>query len=179
MIRMKAEGGRIENGVFSTGLYRGNKPRYINGFQGLYLLLKNEGFRAAYAGTSATAARAALGTGAQVAAYDHTKHMCKTHDIPFLNEEGVALHVFSAFIAGLAFTTCAAPADVIKSRYMAEPSRFSSVFHCGVELVKKDGVQGLFRGWTPGAARICPLFMIMTPILEQVRKAIGLDWFAA
>jgi hypothetical protein len=179
MIRMKAECGLIADGRFTTGIYKGERPRYTNGFEGLFRLLKDEGFRAAYAGTSATAIRAALGTGAQVAAYDHTKHLCKTHDMGVLSREGVPLHVFSAFIAGLAFTTCAAPADVVKSRYMAEPTRFKSVLDCGVQLVRQDGFKALFRGWTPGAARICPLFMIMTPILEQCRKAIGLGWFAA
>lgn len=179
MIRMKAESGLIANGKFITGIYKGETPRYTNGFEGLYRLLKNEGVRAAYAGTSATALRAALGTGAQVAAYDHTKHLCKSYQLGVLGKEGVPLHVFSAFIAGLAFTTCAAPADVVKSRYMAEPTRFKGVLDCALQLVRQDGFKALFRGWTPGAARICPLFMIMTPILEQCRKAIGLGWFAA
>ncbi|EDQ89859.1 uncharacterized protein MONBRDRAFT_16686 [Monosiga brevicollis MX1] len=178
MIRMKAEAGRIENNRYVTGLYQGRQPRYKNGFEGLIRLLREEGIRAAYKGTSATAARAALGTGAQVASYDHCKYLCKKHNVGPLGKEGLPLHVFSAFVAGICFTTCAAPADIIKSQYMAETGRFKSVLDCAVQLVRTEGAAALFRGWTPAAMRLCPLFMLMTPILEQCRKAVGLGWFA-
>lgn len=140
------------------------------------LLYRQEGLRGLYAGTTVTVLRAAMGTGAQVATYDHVKYLCKRHGIA---DEGLPLHLFGSFLAALAFSTCAAPADVVKSRYMAERQRFTSQWDCFVRLVREEGPQALFRGWSASAVRIVPLFMVMTPVLEQVRRAIGLGWFAA
>jgi hypothetical protein len=175
-IRMQAEAGRIgADGRLETGLHAGQRPKYRNGFQALWMLARHEGLRAMYAGTSATAARAAMGTGAQVASYDHTKYLCKRYG---LAEEGTALHLFGAVVAGLFFSTFAAPADVVKSRYMAEAHRFRNPLDCLKQLVVQEGPSALFRGWSASAVRIVPLFMVMTPILERVRHAIGLGWYA-
>eukprot|EP00049_Salpingoeca_infusionum_P004593 m.81431 g.81431 ORF g.81431 m.81431 type:complete len:342 (+) comp12634_c2_seq2:36-1061(+) len=175
-MRMQSQAGRIVDGVYQTGLYKGQAVKYHNGFQAFAEIYREGGIRPMYGGWQATTLRAAMGTGAQLAAYDHTKFMCKTH----LNaKEGPLLHMFASLVAGLIFATAAAPADVIKARYMSEPTKFSGVGDCLVQLVKQEGPLALFRGWTPSAVRICSLFIIMTPIYEQIRQKLGLGWFAS
>ena len=160
-IRMQREHGKVVNGVYTTGLAKGQPVRYHNGFQAMALMLRQEGFLRMYSGASATVIRAGMGTGAQLAAYDHTKYLGKKH---FDAEEGPPLHIAASLVSGLTFATFAAPADVVKSRYMSEPHRFKGVFDCFVQLVRYDGPLALFRGWTPSAVRICSLFVVMTPV---------------
>lgn len=160
-IRMQREAGRAEHGRFVTGLAKGQVVRYHNGFQAISHLIREEGFLRCYTGSSATVVRAAMGTGAQLAAYDHTKHIGKLH---FGASEGPVLHIIASLVSGLTFATFAAPADVIKSRYMSEPDRFTSPIDCLVKLIRTDGPLALFRGWTPSAVRICSLFVVMTPV---------------
>ncbi|EGD81588.1 hypothetical protein PTSG_02303 [Salpingoeca rosetta] len=177
-IRMQREAGRVANTpkgpVYVTGLSKGHAVRYHNGFQAMAHIIRAEGFLKMYAGSSATVIRAAMGTGAQLAAYDHTKYLGKKH---FAASEGPMLHAAASLVSGLTFATAAAPADVVKSRYMSEPHLFKNPLDCLVQLVRHEGPLALFRGWTPSAVRICSLFVVMTPIYEQIRQALGLGWF--
>ena len=124
---------------------------------------------------SATITRAACGTGAQLAAYDHTKYLCKHRG---LADEGFALHVFAAMISGLAFATAAAPADIIKSRIMQKDNKYNGFIHCATSIAKTEGPTALFKGWLPSACRLTPLFMLVSPVMERLRLAIGLGHFA-
>jgi hypothetical protein len=114
--------------------------------------------------------RAAFGTGAQLAAYDHTKYLCRSNG---LADEGFALHVFAAMISGFAFATAAAPADIVKSRIMQRDSLYGGVVNCAVSIIRTEGPAALFKGWLPSACRPTPLFMFVSPVMEQLRIALG------
>jgi hypothetical protein len=115
-IRAQGEAGRVgSDGLYATGLRTGHAPSFANTWHGLQSIAAREGVAGLYVGTTATTIRAAMGTGAQLAAYDHTKHVCRTNQWA---EEGPGLHVFASVISGLAFATGAAPADIIKARVM-------------------------------------------------------------
>ena len=44
-------------------------------------------------------------------------------------------------------------------------------------LVAKSGPAALYRGFWPAAARQGPVMVIQMPIVEQFRKAMGLEYF--
>ena len=175
-IRIQGEAGALgPDGAYSTGLRQGSRPSYNNSLHGLVQVFRSEGLRGLYSGTSATITRAACGTGAQLAAYDHTKYLCKYHGVA---DEGFALHVFAAMISGLAFATAAAPADIIKSRVMQRESKYAGFMDCAASIVQTEGPMALFKGWLPSACRLTPLFMFVSPVMERLRIAIGLGYFA-
>ncbi len=176
-IRIQAEAGLVKDGVYVTGLHQGLRPSYTNSLHAFQVVYREMGLIGFYRGASVTIVRAAMGTGAQLASYDHFKYMCKRYGIA---EEGPALHVVGALISGLAFATAAAPADIVKSRFLSDPeSRFTSPLQCLRVLLREEGPSTLFRGWGPSAVRICSMFVLMTPIMEQVRRLVGLGWYAA
>jgi hypothetical protein len=175
-IRIQGEAGALgADGAYRTGLRQGSRPSYNNSLHGLVQVLRSEGVRGLYSGTSATITRAACGTGAQLAAYDHTKYLCKQHGVA---DEGFALHVFAAMLSGLAFATAAAPADIIKSRIMQKDSRYAGFLDCAASIVRTEGPRALFKGWLPSACRLTPLFMFVSPVMERLRLSLGLGYFA-
>ena len=83
-----------------------------------------------------------------MAVYDHCKHLCKLHQLPFgLDVEGPPLHMLAGCISGLAFATAAAPGDIIKGRIMGDQTgRYSGALDCLRQLVQKEGMLTLFKG---------------------------------
>ena len=176
-ITFQQEAGRMENGIYVTGLRKGYPPKYNHtkaAFCGIY---QEHGFAGLYKGCTPTIARAALLTAAQLATYDHTKYTLKSHGIM---EEGVPLHIVASLVAGFCATTACAPADLVKTRIMCDPRRelYRNPIDCVIKTARHDGPMALFRGWVPSYARIGPHFIIAFPLLEQMRKLFGLGWFA-
>ncbi|TPX33897.1 hypothetical protein SmJEL517_g03318 [Synchytrium microbalum] len=144
-IRFQSEAGRIQNGVYVTGLYRG---------------------------IQATAIRAALLTGGQMSSYDESKGQNPTSALSAvllkqygILKEGVPLHVASSLIAGLVATTVCAPADVVKTRLLSQssthglehkgaPPIYKGFMDCFSQILTKEGPSKLFRGWVPSYLRL-------------------------
>jgi solute carrier family 25 uncoupling protein 8/9 len=76
------------------------------------------------------------------------------------------------------------PADTIKTLVMARADGFGTKKNENVgawgtarALVAKSGPAALYRGFWPAAARQGPVMVIQMPIVEQFRKAMGLEYF--
>ena len=167
-VRMQNEGGVVDpkSGLLRTGPAAGRLPSHANGFVALRDIARSEGVLAGlWRGTSATMARAAMLSGSQLAAYDHSKHHLKRAGVL---EEGTLLHVTAALISGVVATTACNPADVVKSRLMKEGSReiYSNAYEVVIWTLRSEGPRGFMRGWMPAYARAGPTFFI------QVRAAL-------
>ena len=74
-------------------------------------------------------------------------------------KEGTALHFTASFVAGLTATTLAAPADLVKSRIMADKkgggaAMYKGPIDCLLKTVRNEGPLALFRGWTASYVRL-------------------------
>jgi len=70
----------------------------------------------------------------------------------------VVLHAIGSFLSGLAFATAAAPADIVKTRLMADSS-YTGFLDCLGKSVRQGGVLSLYRGWTPvSEGRACSVW---------------------
>merc|ERR1719382_2409350 len=72
-VRLQAESGVVEGGVYTTGLYKGSTPSYQSASDAFLHILRNEGIQGLLRGCTANIARAALVTSGQMASYDETK----------------------------------------------------------------------------------------------------------
>lgn len=52
---------------------------------------------------------------------------------------------------------------------------YRSIPHCIVDLFKKEGVPGFFKGWMPAYWRIGPHTVITLLLMEKVRTFLGLS----
>lgn len=131
----------------------------------------NEGGVAAlWRGVAATAVRATLLSGSQLATYDELKASLKSRG---LATEGSALHAFCGVVSGLVAQTVCQPADTIKSRVLS--GGYTSVMQCVRDTLTKEGVTGLYRGYLPAVARQAPVVLVQMPLIEAIRTAAGLS----
>ena len=77
-------------------------------------------------------------------------------------------------VTGVVATTVAAPFDTLKSRVMASGSALG-VGGAARELFAREGARALFRGWLPCYFRLGPHAILTFPLLEQMRRALGLE----
>jgi len=165
-VRLFAEPGRYA-GFLSAAAEISRKEGFVSG-----LLLR---------GVSASAPRGAAIAIGEVTTYDHTKVTLKRH-WPGQREgskEPFSLHVVSSLITGVVATTVAAPFDTLKSCVMVDDgSRFPRGFPDALlSILREKGPLSLFRGWWPAYCRLGPHAILTFPLLEQVRKLLGLQYF--
>ena len=128
------------------------------------------GIAALWRGVAATAVRATLLSGAQLATYDELKSRLKSAGVA---TEGPRLHVFCGAVSGLVAQTVCQPADTIKSRVLS--GGFPSAGACLKHTLTTEGVAGLFRGYLPAICRQTPVVLVQMPLIEQIRVAVGLS----
>jgi hypothetical protein len=110
--RMQADAGVIRDGIYQTGLRKGQAVRYGNLSTAFVTIIRQEGLRKGlYRGASVTVTRASLLNGSQLASYDTLKKSLGW-------EEGPFLHMFCAFASGVIAQTVVMPIDTIKSSMM-------------------------------------------------------------
>lgn len=155
-IRMQSEPGKIDHdGKFLRGPRKGQKKMYKTTFDAVLEIFKKEGIKGFYRGVSATCIRSSLLTAGQLSSYDHTKQLLKAHGIL---SEGIPLHVTSSIISGLVAATFCAPADRIKTSMMTKSGTFKEAF---LQILRKEGLIGFYKGWTPSYFRLAPHFIIV------------------
>merc|ERR1740121_1628937 len=136
-------------------------------------------------GVSASAPRGAAIAIGEVTTYDHTKATLRPHwptleaDEHGHRREPFSLHVVTSLITGVVATTVAAPFDTLKSRVMADDGgRYPRGFIDALRtLLVRDGPAALYRGWWPAYCRLGPHAILTFPLLEQLRRALGLEHF--
>ena len=80
-------------------------------------------------------------------------------------------------MSALVAQTVAQPADTLKTRVMADgQGRYRGLVHCCMETVRLEGPRGLFRGYAPALARQGPVMVLQMPIVEQLRRLVGLEY---
>jgi hypothetical protein len=176
-VRTSVEGGRIGSSgaggspMLETGLRAGKRPRFWGPLGCLQLVWREGGASGLWRGCSATMARAALLSGAQLSSYDVFKIALKEH-LHF--EEGHVLHCICAVGSGLVAVTACNPADVVKSRMMSAGDAGRGAAATCLAIANREGLRGFYRGWLPAASRNVPCFFIQMPIVEELRRRFGL-----
>ena len=46
--------------------------------------------------------------------------------------------------------------------------------HCMRDIIKQEGMRGLFKGWTANYARLGPQTTVIFVVMEQIRSMSGL-----
>mmetsp|Transcript_7303 Transcript_7303/g.10875 ORF Transcript_7303/g.10875 Transcript_7303/m.10875 type:complete len:290 (+) Transcript_7303:13-882(+) len=139
-----------------------------------YSIQKDEGIAGLYKGLFPSTLRGAFIAVGEIATYDQTKTILKKN---FDLSEGLLLHSMCSLITGFVATTVAAPFDLLKTRSMnLKSSSSSGVLKMINSIIRDEGLLVLFRGWLPAYLRLGPHALICFPILEQIRRAFGLEY---
>ncbi|KAG7368298.1 mitochondrial carrier protein [Nitzschia inconspicua] len=163
--RMQADAGLVnKNGIYVTGLRRGQAVRYNSMFSTLVSILKEEGLaKGIYRGATVTVARASLLNGAQLASYDTLKKISG-------RQEGPILHLTCALASGVIAQTVVMPIDTIKSSMMMG-NNWGNV----LKVLRTNGPIWLYRGYLPACAGQGLIMVLQMPLIEQFRRFLGVE----
>lgn len=123
--------------------------------------LVNGGYRGLYKGMGSIAAGSAPGAALFFLAYES----CKRH-VPIQND--VMLAVVSGSIAESLACLVRTPTEVIKQR--TQTSATQSSLQTLRDVLRIDGVRGLYRGFAGTLAREIPFVAIQFPLWEKLKK---------
>jgi len=170
LVKTRFQAAVVKKGESGTGYPYGNT---LAAFR--HIIKHEGGAKALYKGSSPTIIRASLVTSSQLGTYDSVKNNVLKKMFGF--QEGYPLHLLSAFAAGIVITLVSNPADVIKSRYMADASKgnakkYANVLDCVKEVYRE---RAFYRGATAAYTRFAPHSFISLVGIEKVRQLFGLS----
>lgn len=158
LVRMQADGK----------LPPAQRRNYRNVFHGLSSIVKEDGIKALWLGSSTTVVRAMIVTASQLAAYDQIKEI-------LIRDTGMAdappTHMLGGFLAGFVAACTSNPVDVVKTRVMnMRPGEYSGPVDCLRKTVQQEGPMALYKGFVPTFARQAPFVVVTFVCLEQMKK---------
>jgi len=145
---------------------------YKHCFDGLFRMVREEGFSSLGRGVGPNVVRAILMNASQLASYDFFKReLLKT---PYF-EDNMGCHIAASFGAGTVATTVCSPADVLKSRIMnASGSGSRSTLEVIKNSLRNEGPMFVFKGWVPAWVRLQPTTILIFVTFEQLKNVV--DW---
>lgn len=170
-IRLQKEAGCVEDGIYVTGLHKGQKPTYSTTLAAFRAIYNNEGgIFGLYRGWQPTVGRACALVAAQLSTYDHTKYTMKQKG---LMEEGFKLHIVASLFAALNTAIVTQPFDTIKTLLMT--GTYKGPIECVATVIRENGPMFLYRGFFPSLCRFAPHSLIALPLWERIRGLLGLS----
>lgn len=151
------------------------RRNYYHVFDGMTTIIRFEGYKALFNGTTMATSRAVLMTVGQLSMYDQFKHLLLTKTPDDLLKDDTVTHLIASLMAGTTATTLTQPLDVVKTRLMNETTGHYKGAWDVVKSIHRDyGLFGFFRGYLPAFVRLAPHTMLTFVFLEELRKHFGI-----
>ncbi|THY73658.1 hypothetical protein D6C94_05604 [Aureobasidium pullulans] len=143
------------------------RRNYKNIADGVYKMVRAEGWNSIWTGVWLGAGRAAIGTATQLAGYDIIKReLMKRTSLG----DNIPTHITASCLAGFLSTFICSPLDVFKARFMTRKSSAHSMSVMLQSTLKNEGAAWMFKGLTPALISRAPSTIITFVTLEQLRK---------
>ena len=146
----------------------------LDGFRQLHA---TEGVAGMWRGTGVSMLRSAMVTGPHLTTYSTIK---ETFVARGWLADAPPLHMLASLTGALAGIVCNQPLDVVRNRLYNQPvgpsgegTLYTGALDCGTQLVRAEGVLGLYRGFTSHYLRVGPHYVLTFVFLEQIKRAIG------
>ena len=134
----------------------GQTPTYRGMFHAFELIWKNEGVAGYFRGVTPSLLRAGAQYGAGTATYDQTKSLLLG---TFAFPDIAPTHFLCSGISGFATACVGCPADVIKTRMIAQilhggERKYKHTLDCIVKTVRSEGLRGMYKGFLSDYLRL-------------------------
>ena len=130
-------------------------------------------------GAGVCVTRAMTLSGSQLATYDASKRWFLANG--YFDEDAPPLHFTSSFVSGVAAQTVTQPVDTLKTLVMSQTTTTNAERRGAItiarDIIATHGARGLYRGFFAAAARQGPVMVIQMPLVEALRKCLGLEYF--
>lgn len=150
------------------------RRNYSHVLDGMSTVVRYEGYKALFNGTSMATTRAVLMTVGQLSMYDQFKQILLTMTPKDMFKDNTYTHMIASLMAGTTATTLTLPLDVIKTRLMNETTgHYKGSIDVARSILKDYGPVGFFRGFLPAFIRLAPQTMLTFVFLEELRRRWG------
>lgn len=146
------------------------RRNYKHAIDGLFRMIREEGFMSLFRGVEANSARALLMTASQLSSYDYFKQLYMSLGM----HDNIVTHFEASLSAGFVATTICSPVDVIKTRIMSSHGK-ESVMDIFRHATQNEGYLWMFRGWVPSFIRLGP-HTVFTMIFFEQHKKLYRQW---
>jgi solute carrier family 25 (mitochondrial uncoupling protein), member 27 len=169
-IRLQADGQRCT-------------PRYDGSMRAAAVeIFKHGGMGGMWRGAAPSVTRAALVNLGELATYSVAKSTIVRRGWLGSDEESWVTHAASAGCSGLVAALVSTPADVVKSRWMAQSAdggvaKYRGVVHCAVLTWQQEGLRGMYGGLAPTWCRLAPFQLLFWLSYEKLRLLLGMSSF--
>lgn len=138
-------------------------------------IIKRKGIFGLWSGFRCHSAREVLGTSIYFGTYETAKRILSGNQANA--STGPMTHFFAGGICGTLSWLIVFPVDLIKSRVqkdvmVSEPKYNSSILACTADVVKRDGIRGLYRGLNVTLLRAFPIHSLQFLVLEYIYSII-------
>uniref|UniRef100_UPI00398F5381 mitochondrial 2-oxoglutarate/malate carrier protein n=1 Tax=Pristiophorus japonicus TaxID=55135 RepID=UPI00398F5381 len=145
---------------------------YLNVFNALFRITREEGVLTLWRGCVPTMARAVVVNAAQLASYSQSKQFLL--GLGYFNDN-ILCHFCASMISGLVTTAASMPVDIAKTRVqnmrMIEGKpEYKNGLDVLYRVVRHEGFFSLWKGFTPYYARLGPHTVLTFIFLEQMNK---------
>lgn len=150
----------------------GAKRRYTGTFNAFATIARQEGILGLWKGLGPNIARNSVISSAELVSYDEFKSFFLTNQ---LLEDNVFCHILSGVGAGFVATVVGSPIDVTKTRIMNQKvgptgaTEYKNALDCMVQIMKKEGPGGFYKGFLPNFGRIGSWNVIMFLSFEHLK----------
>lgn len=150
------------------------RRNYHHVIDGMLTVIRYEGLKALFSGTTMATTRAILMTIGQLSMYDQFKHLLLTQTPEGTLKDDTVTHLIASLMAGTTATTLTQPLDVVKTRLMnANKGHYKGAMDVARSILNDYGPVGFFRGFVPAFIRLAPHTMLTFVFLEELRKRFG------
>lgn len=131
-----------------------------------------KGITGFWTGANATVSRAVILGSVKMATYDEAKGKIST--LLGCSQSDVKVVVLGSIFSSFCLTVACSPIDLVRTRLMTSDTKqsMSSTF---ASVVRKEGVNGLYKGFFPLWARNCPYNILQFMLWEQLCRAINVS----
>jgi len=159
-----------------------NRPKYFNGTVDAFLKIsRTEGISSLWSGLSPTLILAVPTTVIYFTMYEQLKvtidsqrrALSKEPDI-LAGEAPKWVSLASGGLARLAAVSIVSPLELVRTKMQSQKMPWSDVHKCLTELVKAQGVRGLWNGYTATLLRDVPFSALYWPLYEQCKATMNL-----
>ncbi|EOD17239.1 mitochondrial substrate carrier family protein [Emiliania huxleyi CCMP1516] len=189
---IQAEAGLVDpkSGLLTTGAKAGSAPTSPNGWiAGMAAVAKKDGIGGWFKGSGPLVVRGATLSAGNQLGYDGFKTATsgvlpegtRAADLRS-HTSSLMQQILASIMGALGSTVCATPADVVTTRYLAEPGKFASPIACATTIMSQEGLgfpflkeAGFYRGSTALFVKLAPLYMLSLPLNEGLRSMLGLS----
>ncbi|KAI8596739.1 mitochondrial carrier domain-containing protein [Dissophora ornata] len=162
-------------------------------------IVQKKGWTGLYKGVNLHVARDFLGTGIYFSSYETIKRLMSEtieHIKPHHHQQGLSaspststqlkgpgpmVHFFAGGLCGVFSWLVVFPIDLVKSVVQKEAlisnPRYSGALDCAKDIVRRDGVRGLYRGLSVTCYRAMPIhslnFLVYEAVMDYVKRWSG------